>query len=152
MGTATHNSESRGAVWGPGRNNGCNSAPLGTAWTERHHPGSRWLSCLREDKQRERTRTLGGAESVARPAAGSGGGPGPAGLCAVLGTHAQTGRGAQRHRGGGTRKRGGQSRTYFRSGGQIIPAKGEARPSGPLTVWGESGEERGVGKGGLLLL
>lgn len=46
----------------------------------------------------------------------------------------------------GERERGGCG-TYFRSGGQIIPAKGEARPSGPLIVWGgwrrKGGRERG---------
>ena len=46
----------------------------------------------------------------------------------------------------GEPERGGCG-TYFRSGGQIIPAKGEARLSGPLTVWGELVKKGGSGKG-----
>lgn len=41
---------------------------------------------------------------------------------------------------------------YFRSGGQIIPAKGEARLSSPLTAWGVPGRQGGGRRGGALLL
>lgn len=50
----------------------------------------------------------------------------------------------------GERGRGGCG-AYFRSGGQIILAKGEARLSSPLTAWGCRGGKGGRG-GGILLL
>lgn len=46
----------------------------------------------------------------------------------------------------GERERGGCG-TYFRSGGQIILAKGEPRPSSPLTEWGCRGRKGGRKRG-----
>lgn len=104
--TATNSSDSRGAVWVPGRGCGCSPVPHSTAGPERHHPpraGGSTDGGSGASGERRRGRTLGGAE---RRAPGTGGGPEQAGLRAALGTHAQTGRGARRHRGGGARKGG----------------------------------------------
>lgn len=95
--------------------------------------------------ERRRGRALGGAERRAPRAAGNGGrarasGP-PRGTW-----HAR----ADGPRGPEARRREserGGCGTYFRSGGQIIPAKGEARPSGPLTVSGGLAKKGGSGKG-----
>lgn len=116
---------------------------------------SRWQRRPRGARQWGRAeggeRALGGEEQAARPAAGSGeGGPQRAGLRAAFGTHAQTGHGARRHRGGGARKRGVRNVFPLWRTNNTGQRRGQAVR--PFNRVGGAGEERGVGKGGILLL
>ena len=107
--TATNSSDSRGAVWVPGKGCGCNPVLLDTAGPERryHREQVAALSAGAGLAGSAGGGALCGAQSGRRPRQpGTGGGPEQAGLRAALGTHAQTCRGARRHRGGGARKGG----------------------------------------------
>lgn len=130
--------------------------PLRTAGPQQHQPQEQVAATPAGSKaggdRRGRGRALRGEEPAAPREGGRDRGAGPSERASAR--HLARTRRLAAGPGGteeGEPERGGCG-TYFRSGGQIILAKGEARLSGPLTVWGGAGEERGVGKGGILLL
>lgn len=150
MGNSNQHLDSHGAVWDPGRGGGCNSGPAPHSWARAAPLPRAGGSAARGEPGRR------GAPGAAARIGGRGAG------CAAGSREREAGPSERasarylartRRRAAGPRgteegepERGGCG-TYFRSGGQIIPAKGEARPSGPLTVWGGLVKKGGSGKG-----
>ncbi|KAI5136585.1 Synaptojanin-1 [Manis pentadactyla] len=130
--TATNCSKSRGADWGPERGRGCNPGPALHSWARAAPPPGAGGSTALRDRAGVGCRRAGartGGRLLPPGAAGSWRGPaGQAGLCAALGTHAQTAAGPR-----GTEE--GDSRRHRRARdlehtARAAPAPPPSRPRG----------------------